>query len=171
MKSKKERLFSFLVGVDSKRDEYELNEIHQVFSWTGMGLLFANNLLMAIVLVIDQMNETISVAGIGLVIINMLSSVYLVIKLYGKGLNTTEFEELAELKRYKRNALWCSLSQGAVIGVFLYLLMGVILPLILGERVVLNGGDFIKSLVVCTFGIGLIFYLFIHFRVKKYTEK
>lgn len=171
MKDKKERLFNFLVGVDSKRDEYELQEIRQVFSWNGLGMLLANNILMVIVLIIDQMNETLSVASIGLIIINFLSSLYLVIRLYGKGLNVTEFENPDELKAYKKRALRRSLIQGAYLGGFVYLVTGVIVPFMVGEPISLSWGELVKALAVCTIVGGGSLYLLIHFRVKKYEEK
>lgn len=171
MKDKKERLFNFLVGVDSKRDEYELQEIRQIFSWNGLGILLANNILMVIIIVMDQMNNTLSVASVGLILINSLSSLYLVIRLYGKGLNVTEFENPEELRDYKKRALRRSLIQGAYAGGFIYLLTGVIIPFFISETISLNWVDLIKSLVICTIIGGGGLYLSVHFRVKKYEEK
>ncbi|MEH7456950.1 hypothetical protein V7183_06825, partial [Bacillus sp. JJ1127] len=65
MKTKwKEKLYTNFIGTISERDEYQKQEINKELAIAGVGLWYLNMLAMLIMLIVDTMNNTMSIGTI-----------------------------------------------------------------------------------------------------------
>lgn len=167
----KEKSFFVFIGLDSRRDEYQVEKIRYLLSKTGIGLWLSNMGLLIILLIQDQLRHEVSFATIALLIITTVSSGYVMFELYRQGLNITEFETEEEFKRYRWRALGRAYLQGAYLGLIVYLLTSVIFPLILNEALVLKLSELFKAVAISSVSVGSILAVFIYFRLKKYDEE
>lgn len=167
-KKRKEKLFNLFIGVDTNRDEYQLQEIRHILANIAIGLSISNMLLLCILIIVDQVNQATSVGTVGLSIINIISTIYFYIKIGRKGLNETEFTTEEELNQFKKRALYRSLIQGGFLGILVYFITSILLPFILSETFKLNLIDLLKIVVFGTIFIGSILYLIVCLRLKKY---
>ena len=90
MKNMLEKMYLRFINKVSERDEYQIQEINKEFAIAGLMLWYTNILAMFIMLVVDTINQTLSIGTIITFVVNMLYANYLMWKLKKKKLNDIE---------------------------------------------------------------------------------
>ncbi|MGM7634437.1 DUF3278 domain-containing protein [Bacillus sp. Hm123] len=135
----KEKVYSHFIGAISERDEYQKQEINKELAIAGIGLWYLNMLAMLIMLIVDTMNDTISIGTIIVFFVNMIYANYLVWKLKKKGLNDTECATEEEYLQKKRQLKKSGVKAGVLWGFQMFIFMSYISPY-------LSSGDISVSL-------------------------
>ncbi|MGR6009095.1 hypothetical protein ACT7CZ_15865 [Bacillus cereus] len=81
MKNMLEKMYLRFINKVSERDEYQIQEINKEFAIAGLMLWYTNILAMFIMLVVDTINQTLSIGTIITFVVNMLYANYLMWKL------------------------------------------------------------------------------------------
>lgn len=84
MKNMLEKMYLRFINKVSERDEYQIQEINKEFAIAGLMLWYTNILAMFIMLVVDTINQTLSIGTIITFVVNMLYANYLMWKLKRK---------------------------------------------------------------------------------------
>lgn len=131
----KEKWFNYFIGIDTKRDEYQSQEIRRILANMALVLWMSIMILQFILMILDQINHETSAGTIGLFIINVTIPIYFYIQIGRQGLNVTEFSDVEEFRSFKRRALYRSLIGGAFLGLVAYFITSIILPLVMREAI------------------------------------
>lgn len=159
-----------LLGISSQRDEYQIQGIKNLLTKMALILWFSDMLLLLILIVTDTIKKEISFATIWLVVVNFLVAIYVYVKMRQLGLNVTEVENEADLQVYKKRAIRTAIFQGVSMTLLVFVAIGVILPLILGETFSFSWSDLLKLIVFGFLLTSVILYGLALLKIKKYEE-
>ncbi|ENQ3078387.1 DUF3278 domain-containing protein [Bacillus cereus] len=129
MKNKwKEKIYLNFIGAMSERDEYQKQEINKELAVAGVLLWYLNMVVMAILLVVDTIHNTISIGTIIIFVVNMIYVNYLIWKVQKKRLNETECATKEEYLERKKQLKKSGLKAGILWGFQMFVLMCYIFP-------------------------------------------
>ncbi|WP_459501900.1 DUF3278 domain-containing protein [Bacillus sp. C1] len=167
MKKKwKEKIYTRFIGAMSERDEYQKQEINKELAIAGVGLWYLNILVMFIMLIVDTMNNTISIGTILIFLVNMISSLYIFQKIEKKKLNDTECATKEEYEEKKKQLRKSSVKQGLTWGVQMFILMSYVFPYLRSEEISISLFNVITYSCAGAF-FGLSMYVIGSFNLKK----
>ncbi|MEN2465496.1 DUF3278 domain-containing protein [Ornithinibacillus sp. JPR2-1] len=101
----KNKMLNHFIGVMDNRDEYQQQEIYRELAFSGMLLWSLSMLLMLVSIVVDTIQNTLSIATPALLVINMIYAFYITLRMRKKGLDSTDCasnEEYKEKMKYLR---------------------------------------------------------------------
>ncbi|MES5849433.1 MULTISPECIES: DUF3278 domain-containing protein [unclassified Bacillus cereus group] len=129
MKKKwEEKLYKHFIGAIDERDEYQKQEINKELAFSGMILWYLNMIAMFIMLIVDTINNTMSIGTIITFIINMIYAGYLIRNIEKKKLNDTECTTKEEYLEKKKKLKKQSLKAGIYFSFQMFILMCYIFP-------------------------------------------
>lgn len=162
----KKQLYNNFIGAIDDRDEYQKQEINRELAVAGMGLFSFVIIFMFILLIIDTINNTLSVGTIGLFVIIYLYSLYIIIKLRKNKLNDTECSSEQNYKLMKKSLKKQGVKAGFMWGFFMLVTNTYLLPFLDTGNSNASWFDFILWSVMGSL-FGIIMYLFAISKLQK----
>ncbi|MFB6649257.1 DUF3278 domain-containing protein [Bacillus toyonensis] len=144
MKKKwEEKLYNHFIGAMDERDEYQKQEINKELAFSGMILWYLNMIAMIIMLIVDTINNTMSIGTIITFVINMIYAGYLLRNIEKKKLNDTECTTKEEYLEKKKKLKIKSLKAGILWAFQMFILMCYIFPYLSSKTISVSLFDII----------------------------
>lgn len=124
----KNKIINHFIGAIDNRNEYQQQEIYKELAFSGILLWYLTMSLMFISLIIDTIQNTLSLATPLLLVINMIYAIIVMIRIRKKHLDETDCASIEEYEEKRKQLKKASSLAGIQWGLFMLILMEYVSP-------------------------------------------